>query len=257
MYSVRKNTKGHGSTYLNILLLNLVSTAVLTWQFGTDYLVIFCSSTVLTFLIETGLTLSRVRKGVVYVYGRKLPRLADLILRAMVDGPTICLPAYFIADQFLAGRIITGIVVSALVVGIGSLYMGLADRRDLRRLKPGEEPLISRRAMTNPWAVMILALINTGCLTAMFLMPEPYRTHAFTFVIAFSLFVMLFYFINYNLGVRMIEIYDHERGVYTKPGPFFQAAGFAYDSAYEMGLLITPAYWVSFYLGLFHYTSIT
>ena len=255
MYSVRKNTKGHGNTNLHMLLLNILATAVLTWQFGTDYLVIFCSSTILIFFIETGLALSGIRKGVVYVYGRKLPRLADLILRAMVDGPTISLPAFFVADQILAGRIIGGIAGSTLVVGMGALYMGLADRRDLRRLSPGEEPLVSRRAMTRPWAVMLLALINTGCLAAMFLMPEPYRTHAFTFVIAFSLFVMLFYFINYNFGVRMLEIYDYERGVYTKPGPLFQAAGFAYDSAYEMALLISPAYWVSFYLGLFQYPT--
>jgi len=257
MYSVRINTKGHGNTYLNMLFLNLVATAALTWQFGADYLVIFCSSTILIFFIETGLALSGIRKGVVYVYGRKLPRLADLILRSMVDGPTICIPAFFVADQFIAGRIIVGIAGSTLLVGIGSLYMGLADRRDLRRLSPGEEPLVSRRAMTRPWAVMLLALINTGCLTAMFLMPAPYRVHAFTFVIAFSLFVMLFYFINYKLGVRMVEIYDHERGVYTKPGPLFQAAALAYDSAFEMALLITPAYWASYYLGLFQYTTIT
>ena len=257
MYSVRKNTRGHGNTNLNILFLNLVATAVLTWQFGTDYLVIFCASTILILIIETGLALSGIRKGVVYVYGRKLPRVAELLLRASVEGPSFCVPAFFVADQFLAGRIIVGIVGSTLVVGIGSLYMGLADRRDLRRLRPGEEPLISRRAMTRPWAVMVLALINTGCLTALFLMPAPYREHAFTYLIAFSLLVMLFFIINYNLGVRMVEIYDHERGEYTKPGPIFQAAGLAYDSAYEMALLISPAYWVTFYLGLFQYTTIT
>lgn len=81
--------------------------------------------------------------------------------------------------------------------------------------------------MTRPWAVMLLALINTGCLTVLFLMPAPYRAHAFTYVIAFSLLVMLFFIINYNLGVRMVEIYDNERGGYTSPRPFFQAAALA------------------------------
>ena len=97
-------------------------------------------------------------------------------------------------------------------------------------------------------------LLNTGCLTALFLMPAPYRTHAFIYVIAYSLMVMLFYFINYNMGVRMVEIYDHDRKEYVRPGPLFQAAGLAYDSGYEMALLISPAYWITFYLGLFHYT---
>jgi hypothetical protein len=257
MYSVRKNTRQHGNTNLNMLFLNLVVTAVLTWQFGTDYLVIFCSTTIFVLIIESGLALSGIRKGVVYVYGRKLPRAAELFLRASVEGPAFCVPAFFVADQLLAGRIMVGLAGSILAVGIGSLYIGLADRNDLRRLAPGEEPLISRRAMTRPWAVMFLALFNTGCLVALFLMPEPYRTHAFTYVIAFSLLVMLFYIINYNLGVRMVEIYDQDRGEYTKPGPFFQAAGLAYDSAYEMALLISPAYWVAFYLGLFQYTTIT
>jgi hypothetical protein len=257
MYSVRKYTRGHGNTNLKMLFLNLVVTAVFIWQFGTDYLVIFCSSSILILIIETGLALSGIRKGVVYVYGYKLPRVADLLLRALVDGPAICVPAFFVADQFLAGRIMFGIAGSTLVVGFGSLYMGLADRRDLRRLSPGEEPLVSRRAMTRLGAVMLLALINTGCLTALFLIHTPYRAHAFTYVIAYSLLVMLFYVINYNLGVRMVEIYDYERGEYTMPSHFFQAAGFAYDSAYEMALLVSPAYWVMFYLGLFHYTTIT
>lgn len=139
MYSVRKYTRGHGNTNLNMLFLNLAVTAVLTWQFGTDYLVIFCSSTILILIIETCLALSGIRKGAVYVYGRKLPRVADVLLKALVEGPSFCVPAFFVADQFLAGRIIVGIAGSTLVVGIGSLYMGLADRRDLRRLSPGEE----------------------------------------------------------------------------------------------------------------------
>ena len=94
MYSVRKNTREHGNTNLNMLFLNLVVTAALIWQFGTDYLVIFCSSTILILIIETGLTLSGIRKGVVYVYGRKLPRAADVLLRALVEGPAFCVPAF-------------------------------------------------------------------------------------------------------------------------------------------------------------------
>ncbi len=252
MYSVRKTTRWHGNTNVNILICNLVITAFLTWQYGINYLVIFCSSSLLHLLIESGLALSGLRKGDVYVYGRKLPRAVDVALRSFVEGPAFCVPAFFVADRFMSGDITIGIAGPALVVGLASLYMGLADRRDLRRLRSGEEPLYNRRAMTKPSAVMLLALINTGCLSAMFLMPTPYRAHAFIYVAAYSGLVMLFYFINYNLGVRMVEIYDVERKQYTQPGPLFQAAGLAYDSAYEMGLLISPAYWVTFYLGQFH-----
>jgi hypothetical protein len=169
----------------------------------------------------------------------------------MVEGPAFCVPAFFIADQFVAGNTFVGIVGAILLVGIASLYLGLADRYNLRKLGPDEEPLITRRAMTRPKAVMLLALINTGCLTALFLIPAPYRSHAFAYLIAYSFLVLLFYFINYNLGVRMVEIYNHERKEYTTPGPLFQAAGLTYDSAYEMALLISPAYWLTFYLGLF------
>lgn len=256
LYSVRKNSTGHGNTNLNILLCNLVITAILTWQFGANYAIIFCSSSLLHLLIETGLALSGTRKGVVYVYGHKLPRYADVALRAFVDGPAFCVPAFFVADQFMEGNLLTGIIGSVIVVGLASLYMGLADRHDLRKLGAGETPLASRRAMTRPTAVMLLALVNTICLIALFLMPVPYRAHALIYIAAYSVLVMLFYLINYNLGVRMVEIYDPERKEYRKPGPFFQAAGLAYDSVYEMALLVSPAYWVAFYLGLFYYKNI-
>ncbi|MEO8110499.1 MAG: hypothetical protein ABI594_10720 [Ginsengibacter sp.] len=256
MYSVRKNTTRHGNTVFNILLFNLVVTAVLIWQFGINYLVIFCSSIIIHLIIETPLTLSGLRKSVVYLYGRKMPRVVDLFLRALVEGPGLCVPAFFVADQFFAGKILTGVAGAALMVGFGALYMGLSDRRDLRLIPPGEEPLVSRRAMTQPGLIMFLALVNTGSLAALFLMPAPYRTHAFTYLMAYSGLVMLFYFINYNLGVRMVEFYDHERGEFTRPGPIFQAAALAYDSIYEMGLMVSPAYWVMFYLGVFHFTTI-
>lgn len=253
MYSVRKTTKWHGNTQVHVLLCVLVVTGLLVWQYGKNYLVIFAASSLLHLIIEGGLSLSGIRKGRVYVYGYELPRAADCTLRALVEGPGYCVPAFFVADRVVAGQAGLGIGSAAVLVATVSLYMALADRRDLKRLGPDEEPISSRRAMTRPGAVMLLALVNTVCLAALFLMPEPYRTHAFIYVIAYSSMVMLFYFINYNLGVRMVEIYDHERGEFVRPGPLFQTAGLAYDSGYEMALLISPAYWVTFYLGFFEY----
>ena len=63
--------------------------------------------------------------------------------------------------------------------------------------------------------------------------------------------VILFYLITYNLGVRMVEIYDYDTKKFIKPGPLFQAAGLGYDSVYEMAVLVSPAYWLTFYLGFF------
>lgn len=251
MYSVRKNTPGHGNTRLHILICNLIFTALLIWQYGSDYLVIFFSGSLFHLTMEIVLWLTGIRKGVVYLYGRKLPRAADLLLRALAEGPAFTIPAFFVADQFQAGNIWGGIFGSIAVVGGLSFYMGWADRRDLKKLPAGQEPLKSRRAMTSPGVVMTLAVVNTGCLTALFLIPSPFRRHAFVYVIAYALIVMLFYLINYNLGVRMVEIYDPKTGKYTQPGPLMQAAGLAYDSAWEMALLISPVYWIPFYLGLF------
>ena len=82
-------------------------------------------------------------------------------------------------------------------------------------------------------------------------MDEPRRTHALYYLGGYASLAMLYYLINYNLGVRMVQMYDCEARTYTTPGPAFQAVALTYDSAYEMCLLISPAYWVTAYLGLF------
>jgi hypothetical protein len=257
MYSVRVITRWHGNTQVHILLCNLIITGFLIWNFGIDYLVIFCASTLLHLLLETGLSISGIRKGDVFVYGHRLPRAADAVLRAIVEGPGFCVPAFFAADQIMGGNVALGVGFPVVIVGFASLFMGLADRRDVARLGPDEAPQMSRRAMMRPGAVMLLSLINTGCLTALFLMPDPYRLHGFIYVISYALLAILFYIFNYNLGVRMVQMYDSEKKSYTTPGPVFQAIGLAYDSSYEMALLISPAYWVTFYLGFFHYTTLS
>lgn len=256
MYSVRKTGKSHGNTNFAILICNLIITSLLVWCYGMNYLVIFCSSTLLHVIIETGLSYSRLRKSSVYVFGKELPRYADVLLRAMVEGPAFCVSAFFVADRIMEGNILIAFALPVLVVGFASLYMGLADRKDLKREHDGEKSLTNRRAMTSPRAVMLLSLINTGGLAAIFLMPSPYRMHAFIYVGSYALLVMLFYLINYNLGVRMVEICNEEKNEYVKPGVWMQAAGLTYDSIYEMAFLISPAYWVAYYAGLFHYKTL-
>ncbi len=257
MYSVRIYTRSHGNTQFYMLIGTFIVSAVFYWLYGKDYLIIYISSSLIHLLLEIILFVGKIRKGTVYVFGRKLPRVADIFLRALVDGPSVFVPSFFVADQIMSGHPWTGILIATLIMGLASLYMGITDRNGVRRLPENEAPLISRRTMTNPGAVMFLALINTVSLGALFLMPMPYRTHALIFVAAYSLLVMLFYLINYSLGARFVEIFDAKREAYVKPGPLFQAAALTYDSIYEMAFLFSPAYWVVFYLGLFEYAAIS
>ena len=256
MFSVRVTTPNHGDTQLHMMLVNLVVTGLLAWQFGGDYVVIFVASTLLHLLIEVGLAVTGIRKGRVLVYGYVLPRSVDALVRAMTEGPGFCVPAFFVADQVAAGNGVQAAATAAVVIGLGSLYMGWADRQGVARLAPDQEPVFSRRAMTRPGAVMLLSAVNTIALFALFSMPEPMRTHAFTYVASYALLVMLFYLINYNLGVRMVQIHDADTKEWVQPGPAFQAAALTYDSAYEMGLLLSAAYWVTAYLGLFQYLTL-
>ena len=251
MYSVRKTTIEHGNTNIILLLYILLITGILIHYFGDNYFVIFCASALLHMIIETGLSISRIRVGKVYVYGRQLPRAVDVVLRSLVEGPAFCVPAFFVADQFQSGNALSSVAGSIITVGVASFYLGWTDRSNIQKLSPDKQPLLSRRAMTNPGAVMLLAFINSGCIAAFFLIPEAYRGHGFTYLFSYSGLVLLFYFINYNLGVRYIEFYDAETKEFYQPGLTVQIAGLTYDSAYEMALLVSPAYWLTFYMGLF------
>lgn len=251
MFSVRKTTKWHGNTNLAVLLINIIITWILFFNYGSNYLVIFCSSLLLHLIIETGLAVSGIRKGNVYAFGKKLPRVIDILLKASVEGPAFCVSAFFVADSFENGNELFSVITAVVVVGLASLYMGLSDKKSIENLKPADKPVISRRAMTKPKAVMLLALINTCCISAMFMIPNEDRLHAFTYLFAYAGLVLLFYFINYNLSVRYIEMYNPITDTYTKPKLGIQIAGLTYDSAYEMALLVSPAYWLTYYLGFF------
>jgi hypothetical protein len=253
MYSVRKTTKNHGNTNLVILCLNLIVTGFLAINFGSNYIVIFLASFLLHTIIESGLAVSGIRKSEVFVFGYKLPMASDVLLKSMVEGPAYCVPAFFIADQMVKGDNYWYVLAAFILVGLASLYIGFRDRKNIQALAKNSSPLISRRAMTKPTALMLLALINTICIVAILQIEQPYRKHALFYIIAYSLLVLLFYFINYNFGVRYVEEFNCKKQTYTKPSLGMQIAGLTYDSAYEMALLVSPAYWVTFYLGFFNF----
>jgi hypothetical protein len=251
MYSVRLTTKAHGVTTSHLFLFILFVTGCLMYAFGWNYFVIFCASSFVHVIIESGLYLSGLRKGEMYYRDFKLPKLMEILLRSMVEGPAFCVPAYFVADQYAKGNLMLAGLAAILVVGCASFYLGWFDRKHYRLAKNESELIISRRAMTRPQSVMLLALVNSICLIALMFIPVADRTHAFTYIFAYAGFVLLFYFINYNLGVRYIETFRHDLNAYEKPKLSLQMAGLVYDSAYEMSLLISPAYWLTYYLGFF------
>jgi hypothetical protein len=182
----------------------------------------------------------------------KLPKFMEISLRSMVEGPAFCVPAYFVADQYEKGNLLLAVVASILVVGAASFYLGWFDRKHHLAAKDSTELIISRRAMSKPKGMMLLAFINTLCLLAIVFLPPERHAHAFTYYFSYAGLVLLFYFINFNLGVRYIETYDPETKSYVKPSLGMQIAGLTYDSTYEMTLLISPAYWLTFYLGFFY-----
>lgn len=251
MYSVRLTTKSHGVTTFHLFLFILTLTAWLIYTFGWNYLVIFSASSFVHVLIETGLHVSGLRKGDMYYREFKLPKFMEISLRSMVEGPAFCVPAYFVADQYKEGNLLLAISAAVFVVGGASFYLGWFDRKHQKAVKNSTELIISRRAMTRPQGLMLLALVNSICIIALMNIPSADRTYAFTYVFSYAGFVLLFYFINYNLGVRYIETYNHEHNTFEKPGIPMQIAGLVYDSAYEMTLLISPAYWLTYFLGFF------
>jgi hypothetical protein len=252
MYSVRKTTIHHGNSNFYVLLVILIMTALLIINFGKNYLIIFLSSGVLHVILETAITLTGVRKGHGYLFGKKLHRAPEILLRSFVEGPALCVPAFFVADNYVKGNMTLAFLGGIAIVGLASLYLAVSDTVQLKKAGADGE-IISRRAMTNPKSVMLLALLNTFCISMVFLIPLDSRGLAFIYLLAYSTFVLLFFFINYNFGVRYVVLYDPETKEYRKPGPLMQAAGLSYDSAYEMALLISPAFWVPFYLGLFEF----
>jgi hypothetical protein len=252
MYSVRLTTKAHGITTVHLFVFILALTIWLIGAFGWNYLVIFLASSMVHVLIETGLFLSKIRKGDMYYGQFKLPKALEILLRSMVEGPAFCVPAYFIADQFNQAHFTLAIIAAILVVGTASFYLGWFDRKHKNEVKNPSDLIISRRAMSKPKGMMLLAFINSLCLLAIVFLPPERHAHAFTYYFSYAGLVLLFYFINFNLGVRYIETYDPETKSYVKPSLGMQIAGLTYDSTYEMTLLISPAYWLTFYLGFFY-----
>lgn len=252
IFSVRQTTLKHGDTNFHILIYILIVTALLIFYFGVNYLIIFLSSSIVHFLIESMLTLTGIRKGRTFLFGKQLSRFSEISLRSLVEGPAFCVPAYFIADQIEHGNFLTIALLGIMVVGLASLYSALSDNFYLKKFNSTDSVITSRRAMSKPKAFMSLLIINSFHLFLILSLPRFELNQAITYLISYAFFVLLFYFINYNLGVRYIEKFDPINNEYVKPGLLYQAAGLFYDSVFEMTLFISPAYFIPLYMGLFN-----
>jgi hypothetical protein len=208
-------------------------------------------------MLEFGLLITGARKSTVYLFGKQLPKLTDSGIRAFVEGPGMCLPSFFMADQIMQGNVVFGTVASCVFMTIMALYSSIMDRVSLSKLKPDEKPIWSRRKMNREGVVMGVAFIDLVSLSLMFNIPDTVaRHHAFYFALSFFILMQLFFFINYAFGVRMIQRDDPETGKIYTPGPLFVILGFTYDSACEMSLLNMPYYLLPCFLGYFSYAGL-
>lgn len=227
-----------------------------TYIYGKNFLVMYLASGLGLWILEFGLSLTGARKSTVYLFGKQLPHFIDSGIRAFVEGPGMCMLSFLATDYVMEGNYTMAILVPGGILAILALYSGIMDRVSLSKLKPGEQPIYSRRKMTRAGVVMGVAFLNLACLIGMFLIPDRVaQKHAILFCISFFFLMELFFWINYFLGVRMIERFDEEKQQFYTPGIGFEIMGFTYDSIFEMALLNMPYYLIPCYLGLFSYAQ--
>jgi hypothetical protein len=249
MFSVRLTTTRHTETNLYVLGFILFTVSVLTY-FDVVYSFIFLSSTLFHVIIESGLYLAKIRKGDQFFRARKLPKPLEILIRSGVEGPAFCVPAFYIANHRLSSFLFLHVIGVICIVGAASFFLGWFDRKHAKTVNK-DEIIVSRRAMTKPKGVMLLALINSICILVIMTLPDKQAPHAYVYFASYAGLVLLFYFINYNLGVRYIELYNAAQNSYERPPLAMQISGLIYDSAYEMTLLISPVYWAAYYIGVF------
>ena len=148
----------------------LIVTTLLIYEYGRNYLAIYLSSGLLHAVIESGLTVSGIRKGETFLFGKKLSKLSEIFLRSFMEGPAFCVPAFFLADQYRMGNLMYASFLTIVVVGGASFLLGWSDKKNIAKVVSENSIIIVRRAMMNPKASMLLALLNTICISMIFLM---------------------------------------------------------------------------------------
>lgn len=251
MYMTRITTAHYGTWLFHLVLANAVVAGALSAIYDTwNYVVIFVVSGVMLSLLEYLMVVKNVRTSRMLVYGRLVSPLSDSFIKGMAEGPSLCVPALFAADQIYAGNYAVGIVVPCVIHFLWSLYWAAAERRALSKLGPGEAPIINRRWMSKPESVFVVGIVNLIVAVSVFFMEPAYQAHVVYFMLAFFVILQIFFVVHSLYGVRRIDRYDPETKVFAPAGRRFSFIGYTYDSIFEMVLLNTPYYLIPYALGL-------
>lgn len=252
IYMTRVTTANYGTWLLQLCIINAVMAGVLSALYHTwNYVAIFVSSGVLLSLLEFWMVRRGMRTSRMFVYGKLVSPLTDSFVKGVAEGPSLCVPALFAADQIWAGHYLVGIVVPMAILFVWSLYWAFRERQGLNTLKPGESPIINRRWMNKPEMMFFVGIINmiVGC-SILWGMPESERMHAIYFIVMFFVVLQVFFMVHSYYGVRRIDKYDPETKVYAPAGAKFSFLGYTYDSIFEMAMLNTPYYLIPYAFGL-------
>lgn len=258
MYVSRLASHRHGAYQVHLLLATIALTLAIAWRAPnpTDYAVIFLSSGLLFTLMEFRIDRLGIRKSELHLSDKALPPLLNCALRGFTEGTGYCVPAFFFADHLARGEDALAWGVLAGFAALWSAYSGLMDLKDVRALPPEERVIVSRRFMTAPRLVMIVAFNASACLAAFFLMSAPWRAHGFAFLFGTFFVAAMFFLINGLLGVRLIERRDEASGEIVRASAPFTVVAFTYDCLFEMAFIFAPFYLIPYALGLFTFKGV-
>lgn len=252
MYMTRITTANYGTWLLHLVGVNILMSVAFTVLFSSPgYIAICIVSGVLLSLMELGMLRRGMRTSRMLVYGRQVGPAADSFIKGFAEGPGLCVPALFGADQLYAGHYLVGILVPCMILLLWSLYWAFRERIGLEQLKEGESPIINRRWMNKPEMVFFVGMVNLGVgIWILWGMEVAHRLHIVYFLLMFFLVLQVFFLVHARYGVRRIDKYFPETKTYAPDGVRFSVLGYTYDSIFEMAMLNAPYYLIPYSLGL-------
>ena len=252
IYMTRITTANYGTYLFHLVIVNVLMTLVLTGLYHTlNYVAIFVSSALFLSLMEYAMVRRGMRTSRMFVYGKQVSPLTDSFIKGTAEGPSLCVPALFAADQIYGGHYLVGILVPCAILFFWSTYWAMLEQRGIKSLKAGETPIINRRWMNKPEMVFFVCMVDLIVISSIaWGMPANEKSHAIYFLVMFFVILQVFFIVHSRFGVRRIDKYDPETKTYAPAGTRFSLLGYTYDSIFEMSLLNAPYYLIPYALGL-------
>ncbi len=258
MYMTRVTSANYGTWLFHLCVVNIAMTAALTLIYHTyNYLWIFLFSGVMLSLLEYVMVKKGARTSRMFVYGKLVSPLTDSFVKGVAEGPSLCVPALYAADQLVQGHYLIGILVPCAILLLWSLYWALAEVRGFKQLKSDEKPIINRRWINKPEPLFVIGIVNLIVAVSVASMNEAARPHAIYFMIMFFVILQVFFIVHAYFGVRRIDRYDPETKVFAPSTRRFTVIGYTFDSIFEMSVLNTPYYLIPYALGLITVPALT